>query len=124
MSQVIVLTVGSAAGGLARYYVSGMVYRLAGTSFPYGTLTVNLLGCLIIGTISAVAETKFALGSAGRMFLMTGFCGAFTTFSTFIFETGNLIKDGQIAMALSNVLISVAAGFVLYKLGVLLGEMI
>ena len=124
MSKILVLTVGSVTGGLARYYLVGAVHRAAGSNFPYGTLAVNLLGCLIIGFLSAVAEEKFSLGSTGRLLLMTGFCGAFTTFSTFMLETGNLIKDGQMITAVMNVLISVVIGFVFYRVGILLGEII
>lgn len=124
MEKIIVLTLGSVAGGLARYYLAGAVYRLSGAGFPYGTLAVNLLGCFVIGFLSAIAEEKFVLGPTGRLLLMTGFCGAFTTFSTFMLETGNLVKDGQIVSALANVLASVMFGFFLYKLGVLVGKVI
>ena len=124
MSKLLVLTVGSVTGGLARYYLAGAVHRVVGSNFPYGTLAVNLLGCLIIGFLSVVAEEKFSLGSTGRLLLMTGFCGAFTTFSTFMLETGNLIKDGQMITALMNVLISVIIGFVFYRVGILFGEII
>lgn len=124
MSKVLILTMGSIAGGLGRYYLAGVVYRVAGTAFPYGTLVVNLLGCLVIGILSALADQKFLLGTQGRLLLMTGFCGAFTTFSTFMLETGNLVKEGQIFTALLNIFASVILGFVLYRIGVLLGELL
>ena len=83
------LALGGVAGTFARYVLGGVIYQLFGTSFPYGTLAVNLLGCLIIGFLAALAEEKFLLGPNARLLLMVGFCGAFTTFSTFIFETAN-----------------------------------
>src|SRR5438552_1498456 len=106
MSRWINLLAGSVAGGFARYFLSGAAYRALGDSFPHGTMIVNLTGCLLIGFFNALAEEKFLLGPEARLLLMTGFCGAFTTFSTFILEASNLLKDGQMARALANVLFS------------------
>jgi fluoride exporter len=95
-----------------------------GGAFPYGTMAVNLLGCFAIGFLGAISSEKFSLVPDGRILLMTGFCGAFTTFSTFMLETGNLAEDGEYLSALLNVIVSVVAGFVVYRLGVLLGELV
>ncbi|MBI4367854.1 MAG: fluoride efflux transporter CrcB [Candidatus Omnitrophica bacterium] len=116
------LLLGGALGTAARYLLSGVVYQFLGTRFPYGTLIVNLIGCFIIGTLVALTEEKFLLGPNARILLMVGFCGAFTTFSTFILETANLIKDGETFRALVNVLVSVVIGFVCLKIGILLGK--
>lgn len=124
MTKLLYLGIGTLVGGFARYFLAGAVYKGFGTSFPYGTLAVNLLGCFVIGFLSALAEEKFFLGPDGRILLMTGFCGAFTTFSTFMFETGNLMKDGEFYRALLNVAVSVIIGFVVYRFGILLGELI
>ena len=118
------LGVGSLAGGFARYLLAGVVYQIFGTAFPYGTLVVNLIGCFLIGFLATIAEEKFLLGPNARILLMIGFCGAFTTFSTFMLETGNLIRDGETLRAFLNVLMSVVTGFFVFRLGVLLGEMI
>jgi len=118
------LVIGGALGTVARYALAGVVYGAAGTRFPYGTLAVNLLGCAVLGFLSTVAEKKFVFGSDVRVLLMIGFCGAFTTFSTFIFETNGLIRDGQSMKAFMNVAVSVVAGFILFRLGILLGETI
>ena len=118
------LVVGGAVGTLARYTLAGIVYRVLGTDFPYGTLVVNLSGCSFIGVLAAVAETKFALSADLRMLLMIGFCGAFTTFSTFIFETNALMADGEFLRASANVLVSVIAGLVLFRLGMIIGKLI
>ena len=124
MEKVIALAIGSLAGGFARYYLAGWVYRLFGTAFPYGTFAVNAIGCFLIGFVSTLADEKFLLPPQARLLLMVGFCGAFTTFSTFMLETNNLIRDGQMWPAFLNVLLSVAVGFFVFRAGILLGEWI
>ncbi|MCM8794536.1 MAG: fluoride efflux transporter CrcB [Candidatus Omnitrophica bacterium] len=118
------LAVGGVAGTFARYALAGFVYTLFGTDFPYGTLAVNLSGCFLIGFLASIAEEKFLLGPPGRLLLMIGFCGAFTTFSTFMLETANLIKDGETFRAFLNVLLSVVAGFFVFRIGVFLAELL
>ena len=120
----IQLAVGGAAGTIARYVLGGVVYQFLGTGFPYGTLVVNLTGCLLIGFLATVAEEKFLLGPGARTLLMIGFLGAFTTFSTFILESANLIRDGETLRAFVNVLASVVLGFAVFRFGVLIGEII
>jgi len=122
MYKFIELIIGGALGTLARYALAGIVYRVAGADFPYGTLAVNLSGCLILGFLSNMAQEKFLFGTDVKVFLMIGFCGAFTTFSTFIFETNALIRDGQALRAFMNVSLSLVAGFALFRLGILIGE--
>ena len=124
MIKYLNLIVGGMAGTLARYALSGIIYQILGTNFPYGTLVVNLSGCFLVGFLASLAEEKFLLGPNARLLLMVGFCGAFTTFSTLIFETANLIKDGESLRAFFNISISVVAGFFLFKLGVILAEML
>jgi CrcB protein len=124
MIKILSLVVGSVAGGLARYYMAGSAHRFFGPTFPYGTLIVNLTGCFLIGFLSALAEGKFAMSQNLKLLLMVGFCGAFTTFSTFMLETGNLMKDGEALRAFMNVFLSFVIGFILFKAGVALGELI
>ena len=116
------LVIGGIAGTVCRYVLSGLVYETAGTNFPYGTLVVNLLGCLIIGFLSALSESKLMLGPQMRVLWMAGFCGAFTTFSTLMLETANLMKDGESMKAFWNVALSLLVGFAVFRLGVFLGE--
>lgn len=111
------LAAGSLAGGFARYFLAGAVYGALGARFPYGTIVVNLSGCFLIGLLNSLAEDKFLLGTEARLLLMAGFCGAFTTFSTFMLETSNLVKDGQWTYALANILVSVVLGFALFRAG-------
>jgi len=120
--------IGLAAGGIlgtfARYFLSGAIHRVFGATFPLGTLAVNLVGCFAIGFLAVLAEEKFLLGPTARVFLMIGFCGAFTTFSTFILETSNLTRDGESLYALMNIALSVVLGFLVFRLGVMLARVI
>jgi len=122
MIKFLNLVIGGTIGTLARYFLAGFVYRVAGTNFPYGTLVVNLLGCFVIGFLVSISENKFLLGANARLLLMIGFCGAFTTFSTLILESNNLLKDGEPLRAFMNILLSVTVGFLVFRVGVLLGE--
>ena len=123
MTRFLMLAAGSLAGGFARYYMAGFVYRALGPSFPYGTFAVNMTGCFLIGFLSSLADKKFLIGPDGKLLLMIGFCGAFTTFSTFMLETANLMKDGQTWQAFLNVILSVVLGFLVLRLGILAGEL-
>lgn len=124
MTKIVYLILGGAAGTLARYFLSSSIYGWWGVNFPYGTLVVNYAGCFIIGVLSGISDKRLLIGPHARTLLMVGFCGAFTTFSTFILETNNLLKDGEVFKAFLNVLLSVAAGFVIFRIGLLLGEII
>ena len=118
------LVLGSIAGGIARYTLAGKIYDKLGTTFPYGTLVINISGCLLIGFFNSLAEDKFLLGPNERVLLMTGFCGAYTTFSTFMLETGNLLRDGEFVLSFLNIGLSLILGFALFRLGALLGKVI
>jgi CrcB protein len=124
MAKWTCLAVGSLVGGFARYLFAGAVYELAGTGFPHGTLAVNLSGCFLIGLFNALAEEKFLLGPDARVLLMIGFCGAYTTFSTLLLETSNLLKDGELNLAAANIAISVVLGLALLRAGELIGRAI
>ncbi len=118
------LIIGGTLGTLARYGMAGASARLLGNNFPYGTFIVNLTGCFLIGLFVVLADTKLSLGPNTRLLLMVGFCGAFTTFSTFILESANLIRDGETLRALINVIGSVILGFICFRIGILAGEAI
>lgn len=124
MAKWIGLAAGGILGTFARYFLSGAIHRVFGATFPLGTLAVNLVGCFAIGFLAVLAEEKFLLGPTARVFLMIGFCGAFTTFSTFILETSNLTRDGESLYALMNIALSVVLGFLVFRLGVMLARVI
>lgn len=122
MLRAAAIAAGGALGALLRYWVSLGVHHLAGRGFPYGTLTVNVFGSLLMGVLYVLLLERLASDSVTRGFLLIGVLGAFTTFSTFSIETLNLIQSGESTKALLNVVLSVvlcvgAAGF-----GLLLGR--
>lgn len=124
MVKWLYLAAGGLAGTFLRYILAKNVNQWMGAQFPYGTLAVNLLGCFLIGLFAVLADKKFLLDSNMKLLLMVGFCGAFTTFSTWVFETASLIVDGEVVRALGNVLGSVLLGFIVFRLGVLAGELL
>ena len=98
MAKYWYLGIGGIAGTFARYALTGVIHRFVRTDFPYGTLGVNLAGCFLVGLFAALSGEKFLLTHNTRLLLITGFCGAFTTFSAMILETGNLIQNGTVGL--------------------------
>lgn len=113
---------GSALGGMARYWCSAFVPRLLGTTFPWGTFTVNVIGCGFIGFFAALTnpEGRWLVAPLPRQFVMVGICGGFTTFSSFSLETLNLARDGEWLRAGANV----AGSVVCCLAGVWLGHVL
>jgi CrcB protein len=124
LQKLIYLSVAGACGTLARYGLGGLVQRVAGASFPWGTASVNGLGCLLFGLIWTMTSERFVGSGEVRIILLTGFMGAFTTFSTFVAESGNLFADGQHWYGLGNILLQNGVGLVLFFLGMALGRLI
>ena len=124
MRQWLMLIAGGVCGTLARYVLSGNVYRWLGTGFPYGTLMVNTLGCLAIGFIATLSDQKFLLKPETRLFWMVGLLGAFTTFSTLIYESWRLIQDGELMLAGANLFGSLALGLGALWVGHLLASLV
>lgn len=109
---------GGFVGALARYGIGGLVHRQVPLAiFPYGTLLVNLLGCLLIGILAGLAESRQLFGPQFRQFAMIGILGGFTTFSTFGFETVAMLRDADYLRAGANIAINVIAGLTLVWLG-------
>lgn len=121
MTQVFAIAAGGAIGALMRYWVSIGVHGLVGRSFPYGTLTVNVLGSLAMGLLFVLLIERMDASSIWRAALLVGLLGAFTTFSTFSIETLNLLEEGAYTRAIMNVMLSVVlcigAAWVGVKLG-------
>jgi len=111
MLSFVLVGVGSFIGGVLRYQLSTWVHRLLDNPwFPYGTLAVNGLGCLVIGFLAGVAESRAAFTSEARLFVFVGILGGFTTYSSFALETFSLARDTQSAAALLNIGLQLALG--------------
>jgi len=93
--NILLVGLAGAAGSVARFGLSELVSRTAGPGHPWGTLACNLLGCVAFGTIVALAEDRLPLSDAARLIVLTGFLGAFTTFSTFAHEAGQFSRQGD-----------------------------
>ena len=123
MTNIISIIIGGAIGSLSRFFLTGFVHKFFHKDFAYGTLLVNMIGCFLIGLIAGLAD-KFNIPRSIEVLLVIGFCGAFTTFSTFMLETSEMMRNGQNTFAFLNIAISVVLGFALLRVGVLLGEAI
>ncbi len=118
------IALGGVCGTLARYGVSLALHKLLGERFAWGTLGVNLLGCFLIGLLMQVGLGGKLISSELRMTLGIGFMGAFTTFSTFGYETLRFIQDGSWRLALLNIAANLILGLALVWLGTILGRAI
>lgn len=103
MQKLALIALAGSLGTLARYGLAGLVQRWAGLGFPWGTAAVNVLGSFCFGLVWTLAAERAALSPETRAVVLTGFMGAFTTFSTFMFETGELVRAGQWLLAVANV---------------------
>ena len=101
--------IGSALGGMGRYWCSGVIARAFGETFPWGTIIVNVSGSLVIGFLATLMspDGRLLVPPDARAFLTIGLCGGYTTFSSFSLQTLNLVRDGEWLWATSNVLFSV-----------------
>ncbi len=115
--KLLMIAGGGAVGAVSRYYLAGWTQRLAGGTFPLGTLTVNVLGCLLIGILGAFLGGPHFVRQEYRLLLMVGLLGGFTTFSTFGLETIALVNEGQFTQAGLNVLLSNGLGLLAVLLG-------
>jgi CrcB protein len=108
MLNYILVGVGSAIGGIMRFWASGVIANRFGQSFPWGTLVVNVTGCFIIGLFATLTATegRWLVGPFGRNFFMTGICGGYTTFSSFSLQTLNLARDEEWLYAAGNAVLS------------------
>lgn len=118
--NIFLVGFGGLIGSIARYLVAVLFAGQFASGFPFATLAVNILGCFLIGIIFAFTERSNALSPEWRVLLTTGFCGGFTTFSTFSYESIKLMQDGEFLYLGLNVVLSVVVGFAATYLGILL----
>lgn len=111
-------------GAVSRYQVEGWLSRRASGAFPWGTLTVNVTGCFLVGFLLTLLTERFVAHPDLRVAVTVGFLGAYTTFSTFAYETLRLGEDGALGLAVANLVASVAAGVLAVWLGTVLGRAI
>ncbi len=113
----LLIGVGGFVGAITRYVLAVWIGQRWGRSFPLGTFAINVSGSFLIGLLMPLLTERFIANPQWRLLLVVGFLGAYTTFSTFEYETGALLKDGEWLYAGMNVVLSVIAGFVALKLG-------
>ncbi|MCK5852053.1 fluoride efflux transporter CrcB [bacterium] len=118
MRIIIAIGLGGACGSVLRYLVAGWTQQLSNTTtFPVGTLAVNVIGCLVIGILAGLSENAGVFGPSARAFLLIGLLGGFTTFSTFAYETTALTRDAQFFSAFLNIALQVTTGLFAAWLG-------
>ncbi len=122
METVFVIGTGGFFGAISRYAVALWIGERWGRSFPLGTLVINVSGSFLIGLLMYVLSNKVLVNPLWRSLLVIGFLGAYTTFSTFEYETGNLLTDGELLYAIVNVVASVLFGFMALKIGELIAK--
>jgi fluoride exporter len=113
-----------ALGTLARYGLAGLVQHLHESGFPWGTLVVNSLGCFLFGIVWTLAEERLVIGGETRLIVLVGFMGAFTTFSTYAFETSAMLRDAEWMLAAANVLSQNMLGVLCFFLGAATGRIV
>jgi fluoride exporter len=118
MQVVLLIALFGALGCLTRYFLSGWVYILLGRGFPYGTFAVNIVGAFCIGLIMEFSMRSTLVSPSLRIGLTIGFLGGLTTFSTFSYETFRLLEDGELLIAMANVLLSVMVCLVFTWVGI------
>lgn len=121
------VAIGSAIGGMSRFWVSRAVAESVGEKFPWGTIVINITGSFVISTLAALTLPEGRLNTSrilATQLVMIGVCGGYTTFSSFSLQTLNLAREGQWLWAGGNVLISVVACLIAAWLGFMFGEMI
>ena len=117
MMNYLIIGTGGFVGAITRYILAVWIGQRWGRSFPLGTFIINVTGSFLIGLLMTLMAERFTENPQWRLLLVVGFLGAYTTFSTFEYETGALLKDSEWLFAGMNVVLSVVVGFIALKLG-------
>ncbi|AZR72172.1 hypothetical protein BBF96_01430 [Anoxybacter fermentans] len=124
MVKIISIGIGGFLGAITRYLLAGEVEKYFKSTFPFGTLVVNLIGCFLLGFIFSLTLNREMINPTIRTAITTGFLGALTTFSTFTYETLALLEGENLFLALSNVVISVVLGLLMGWFGIITARII
>ena len=124
MLNYIVVFAGGGIGSVARFILATWIGQRWGKSFPLGTLVINITGSFLIGFLMTLMAERFIENPQWRLLLVVGGLGGYTTFSTFQYETGMLVMDGEIGYAALNAVLSVAVGFIALKLGEVVAKLV
>ena len=124
MINVLIIGIGGFLGAVTRYSVAVWFGQRWGRSFPLGTFVINITGSFLIGLLMTLMTERIIENPQWRLLLIVGFLGAYTTFSTFEYETGALLKDGEWLYASLNAVLSVFVGFIALKLGEVIAKSI
>lgn len=124
MINYLLIGAGGFIGAISRYVIGLWIGQRWGSSFPLGTFVINVTGSFLIGLLMTLLTERYMFNPQWRLFLVVGFLGAYTTFSTFEYETGSLVKDGEFLIAALNVVISVFLGFAALKAGEVIAKIL
>jgi CrcB protein len=124
MQKTIFIALSGLVATLLRYWLSGFVSRQYGETFPWGTMVVNLIGCLVTGAVFFLTEERFVVSPNVRTVILIGLLGGFTTFSAYGLQTFTLLRDGDIGLAILNVIASNILGLSMVWIGYFVGRIL
>jgi CrcB protein len=124
MIKLLIIGAGGFLGAILRYEISGWTHKLVGGSFPYGTLSVNVLGSFFLGFFLVLANTRFLIPDAYKSLIAVGLLGAFTTFSTFSYETMALLQINLLKQAILNIMLNLILGLIAVWLGIIAARLV
>jgi CrcB protein len=123
MQKLMLIGLAGALGAVARYTLGGLVQRYTGATFPWGTFVVNIIGAFLFGLIWSLVEQRLVISVEARVIILSGFLGAFTTFSSFMFESSSLIGEAQWGLAALNIGGQIVLGLAAMFLGLAAGRL-
>src|SRR5678815_2228152 len=124
MQRILLIGFAGLAGTLGRYFMSGLVARRFGETFPVGTIIINVIGCFLAGLLFYVLQERSLVSETVRLAIMVGFLGGFTTFSAYGLQTFTLFRDGEMLLALMNLIVSNLVGLLFVWVGFLLARVL